>query len=61
LSSDVCIGVRRQPFSIAAFRLDKIYKLQGVVFTLRMVLTNLDVINYSGYMEGSLDLDEFSP
>ncbi|OWK73100.1 hypothetical protein CBW16_10060 [Flavobacteriaceae bacterium JJC] len=43
----------------ATIRLSKIYKPQGVLFTLKMVLPNLDVLTYKGYMEGSLDFSDF--
>ena len=37
----------------------KIYKPQGVAFTLKMVLPNLDILEYKGYMEGSLDFNNY--
>ena len=43
----------------ARIALSKIFKPQGTIFTLRMVLPNLDVLEYKGYMEGTLDLSNF--
>ncbi len=43
----------------ATIRLTKIYKPQGVVFTLKMILPNLDVLTYTGYMDGSLRLEDY--
>ena len=37
----------------------KIYKPQGVVSTLKMVTESLDVIEYTGVMEGTLDFSHF--
>jgi hypothetical protein len=39
--------------------LTKIYKPQGVVSVLKMVTEGLDVIEYTGYMDGSLDFSGF--
>lgn len=43
----------------ATITLIKIYKPQGIAFSLRMILPNLDVSNYKGYMEGSLNLEDY--
>ena len=43
----------------ATIRMTKVYKPQGVYFTLKMILPNLDILNYKGYMEGSLDFNDF--
>ncbi len=43
----------------ATIRMTKIYKPQGVVFTLKMILPNLDILEYTGYMEGSLDFNNY--
>jgi hypothetical protein len=43
--------------SWATVVLIKTYKPQGVTFTLRIVLTDLKVCEYKGYMEGTLNLD----
>ena len=45
----------------ATVTLHKVYKPQGVVFILKMVLTNLDEMIYKGYMEGTTDPDDFKP
>ncbi|MBQ9675205.1 MAG: hypothetical protein IJV42_04690 [Bacteroidaceae bacterium] len=37
----------------------KIYKPQGVVSVLRMITESLDVIEYTGYMEGSIDFSSY--
>lgn len=37
----------------------KIYKPQGVVSKLRMITEALDMIEYTGYMEGSVDFSNF--
>lgn len=37
--------------------LTKIYKPQGVVSVLKMVTEKLDVIEYTGYLDGSVDID----
>jgi hypothetical protein len=37
----------------------KIYKPQGVIFELVMILPNLDKLTYKGYMDGTLDLENF--
>jgi hypothetical protein len=43
----------------ATIQFSKTYKPQGVVFTLTMILPNLDKISYVGYMEGSLNFDNY--
>lgn len=45
----------------ATVTLHKVYKPQGVVFIMKMVLTNLDEMIYKGYMEGTTDEDDFIP
>lgn len=37
--------------------LTKIYKPQGVVSVLRMITESLDVIEYTGYLDGSLNMN----
>lgn len=37
----------------------KVYKPQGVLFTIKMVQANLDVLILKGYMEGSLNLNDY--
>lgn len=37
----------------------KIYKPQGIVSILRMISESLDIIEYTGYMEGSVDFSNF--
>lgn len=37
----------------------KIYKPQGILSKLKMITESLDVIEYTGYMEGSLDFSQF--
>lgn len=39
----------------ARIRINLIYKPQGVVFHCNMILENLDIIEYTGYVEGTLD------
>lgn len=42
-----------------AIEFTKVYKPQGIVSILKMVTESLDVIEYTGYMEGSLDFSDF--
>ena len=42
----------------ANINFEKIYKPQGTIFKLTMILPNLDVYIYKGYMEGTLDFDK---
>lgn len=44
----------------AKVELMKIYKPQGVIFKIKIITENLDVLVYKGYMEGTLDLNKFS-
>lgn len=37
----------------------KIFKPQGVIFVLRMLLPDLEVGEYKGYMEGSIDFNDY--
>ncbi len=37
----------------------KLYKAAGVAFYLKMVLPYLDVLEFNGYMEGSLNLNDY--
>ncbi len=37
----------------------KIYKPQGIVSTLKLVTESLDVLEYIGYMDGSIDFSNF--
>lgn len=39
--------------------LTKVYKPQGIVSILKMVTESLDVIEYTGYMDGSVDFSKF--
>jgi hypothetical protein len=41
----------------ASVRLTKIYKPQGIIFTMLIVYANLDLLEYSGYIEGSINFD----
>ena len=43
----------------ATIKLSKIYKPQGIVFYLIMILPNLDKLTYTGYMDGSLQLEKY--
>lgn len=43
----------------AKIQLIKIYKPQGIIFELKIIAENLDVMIYKGYMEGSLDFSKF--
>lgn len=42
----------------AKVQMIKIYKPQGVAFTVKIIPENLDVIVYKGYMEGTIDFSE---
>lgn len=37
----------------------KIYKPQGVAFTVKIIPENLDIIVYKGYMEGTIDFSDY--
>ena len=43
----------------ATLLLTKIYKPAGVIFSIKMVLSNLDVLKIKGYMEGTLNLNDY--
>lgn len=43
----------------ATVSLTKIYKPAGVIFSIKMVLPNLDVLKIKGYMEGTLNLNDY--
>lgn len=43
----------------ATISFTKIYKPTGVLFTIKMVTQKLDVVVYEGYMEGSLNLQDY--
>ncbi len=43
----------------AAVEVIKIYKPQGVAFTIKIVSEELDVIIYKGYMEGTVDFSVY--
>ncbi len=43
----------------AKVQLTKIYKPEGVVFILKIIAENRDVIIYKGYMEGTIDFSNF--
>ena len=36
----------------------KVYKPQGVAFTVKIIPENLDIIVYKGYMEGTIDFSK---
>lgn len=44
----------------ASVKLIRVFKPQGIIFTMIIVLTNLDVIEYSGYVEGSVNFDKLN-
>lgn len=39
--------------------LTKIYKEQAVAFVIKMITENMDVLTYKGYMEGSVNLEQY--
>ncbi len=43
----------------ALVELIKIYKEQAVAFEIKMVTENMDVLIYKGYMEGSVNLEQY--
>lgn len=43
----------------ATVELVKIYKPQGVTFTIKIIPENLDVLIYKGFMEGTLNLNKY--
>ena len=43
----------------AIVELTKIYKERAVAFELKMIIENMDVLIYKGYMQGSLNLDKY--
>ena len=43
----------------AKVQLIKIYKPQGVAFTVTIIPENLDIMVYKGYMEGSVDFSKY--
>jgi hypothetical protein len=43
----------------AKVRLVKIYKPQGVIFSCTVIPEDLDVLEYKGYMNGTLDFSEY--
>lgn len=43
----------------ATVELIKIYKPQGVTFTIKIIPENLDVLIYKGFMEGTLNLNKY--
>lgn len=43
----------------ATVELTKVFRPNGVIFVLKMVLPNLDVDVYKGYMEGSVNLEDY--
>ena len=43
----------------AIIELTKIYKPQGVAFEMKMVVENLDISLYKGYMEGSINFSDY--
>jgi len=43
----------------AIVELTKIYKQQAVAFEIKMIIENMDILIYKGYMEGSLNLDKY--
>lgn len=43
----------------AKVQLIKIYKPQGITFTIKIIPENLDILVYKGYMEGSIDFSDY--
>ncbi len=43
---------------IAKVQMIKVYKPQGVVFVIKFIFENQDIIIYKGYMEGTIDFSE---
>ena len=43
----------------AKVKLVKIYKPQGIIFSCIIIPENLDILEYKGYMEGSVDFSKF--
>ena len=43
----------------ASIQLSKIFKPNGIAFTLKMILENLDIYIYKGYMEGTIDFSKY--
>lgn len=41
----------------ATIVLDRIYKPQGIIFELGMILSNLDLLEYKGYMDGTINFE----
>lgn len=44
----------------ASAKLIRVFKPQGTIFTLVIVLSNLDVIEYSGHVEGTVNFDRLN-
>lgn len=44
----------------ATVRFTRIFKPQGTIFQMRMILPNLDLIEYSGYLEGTVNFDRLN-
>ncbi|MDR3095148.1 MAG: hypothetical protein LBU62_11000 [Bacteroidales bacterium] len=44
----------------AKVKVTKIYKPQGVAFTLKIITESLDIVIYRGYMEGTINFNEFN-
>lgn len=42
----------------AKVQMIKVYKPQGVAFTVKIIPENLDIIVYKGYMEGTIDFSK---
>ena len=43
----------------AAVSFTKIYKPSGVIFSIKIIMPNLDVLKIKGYMEGTLNLNDY--
>ena len=43
----------------ALVELTKLYKEQAVAFEIKMVTENMDILIYKGYMEGSVNLEQY--
>jgi hypothetical protein len=43
----------------AIIELTKVYKPQGVAFEMKMIIENLDILTYKGYMEGSINFSDY--
>ncbi len=44
----------------ATVKFSRIFKPQGTIFTMTIILPNLDFIEYSGYLEGTVNFDRLN-